>query len=175
MEDGKLARGSMLAITLLRVLIGWHFIYEGIAKITSASWSASGYLRQSRGPLSELFRWLAAQPTLLGYADQITMYGLVVVGVLLVLGLFTRLASLAGIGFVLLFYVCNPPLVGYFYSLPQEGSYLIVNKQLVEIGGLLVVLVSGSGLYAGVDRIVHGLLPRRRAKATPAPAAGTAA
>jgi uncharacterized membrane protein YphA (DoxX/SURF4 family) len=60
--------------------------------------------------------------------DFITMWGLTLVGVFLILGLFTRLASLAGIGFILLFYLCNPPLVGYFYSIPTEGSYLIVNK-----------------------------------------------
>ena len=65
--------------------------------------------------------------------NLITSWGLAIVGVLLILGLFTRLASLAGIGFVLLFYLCNPPFVGYFYSIPTEGSYLIVNKNLVEI------------------------------------------
>jgi len=166
-EDGKLSRWPMVAITVMRVLIGWHFLYEGIAKLSSASWSAAGYLRQARGPFSGLFRWLAAQPDLLGYADLITMYGLVVVGVLLILGLFTRLASLAGIGFVLLFYVCNPPLVGYFYSLPPEGSYLIVTKQLTEIGGLLVVLVSGSGLFAGLDRFIHALFVKPVKTAVP--------
>jgi thiosulfate dehydrogenase [quinone] large subunit len=83
------------------------------------------------------------------------------VGVLLILGLFTRLASLGGIGFILLFYLCNPPFVGYFYSIPTEGSYLVVNKNLVELGALVVILVTGSGRYAGLDRIVHGLFGRR--------------
>jgi thiosulfate dehydrogenase [quinone] large subunit len=151
----------MVAITVLRVIVGWHFLYEGIAKLTSASWSAAGYMKQARGPFADLFRWLAAQPNLLANADLITMWGLTVVGVLLILGLFTRLSSLAGIGFILLFYLCNPPFVGYFYSLPAEGSYLIVNKQLVELGALLVILVSGSGQFAGLDRIVHGLVGRR--------------
>jgi hypothetical protein len=54
-------------------------------------------------------------------------------GSCLILGLFTRLASLGGIGFLLLFYLANPPFVGYFYALPSEGSYLIVNKNLVEL------------------------------------------
>jgi thiosulfate dehydrogenase (quinone) large subunit len=166
--DGKLPRGTMVAITLLRVLVGWHFAYEGIAKLSSASWSAAGYLKVSRGPFSELFKWLAAQPNLLSYADQLTMWGITIVGVLLVLGLFTRLACLAGIGFVMLFYLCNPPFIGYFYSLPAEGSYLIVNKQLTEVGSLIVILVSGSGLYAGLDRIIHGLLPSRFRKDLPA-------
>ena len=161
MEAGKMSRGPMIAITVLRVLVGWHFLYEGIAKLTSASWSAAGYLKQSRGPFADLFRWLAAQPDLLAAANLITMWGLIAVGVLLILGLFTRLASLGGIGFILLFYVCNPPFVGYFYSIPVEGSYLIVSKNLVGLGALVVILVTGSGQFAGLDRIVHALIGRR--------------
>jgi thiosulfate dehydrogenase [quinone] large subunit len=166
MEDGKLSRGAMLAITVLRVFIGWHFLYEGIAKLSSPSWSAAGYLKQARGPFAGLFKWLAAQPDLLANADLITMWGLTAVGLLLILGLFTRLASLGAIGFIVLFYLCNPPFVGYFYSIPTEGSYLIVNKNLVELGALVVVLVTGSGRFAGLDRIVHGLFGRRPKVAT---------
>jgi len=80
------APDAMIAITVLRVLVGWHFLYEGIAKLTSVSWSASGYLKQARGPFADLFKWLAADPNMLAYADQITMWGLTAVGVLLVLG-----------------------------------------------------------------------------------------
>ena len=161
MEDGKFSRWQMIAITVLRISIGWHFLYEGIAKLTSTSWSAAGYLKQARGPFAGLFKWLAAEPNLLANADLITMWGLTVVGVLLILGLFTRLSSLAGIGFIVLFYLANPPFVGYFYSLPAEGSYLIVNKNLVELCALVVILVTGSGRFAGLDRIVHGLIARR--------------
>ena len=166
MEDGNLARGPMIAITLLRVVVGWHFLYEGIAKLTSATWTSAGYLRQARGPFGETFKWLANQPNLLDNSNLITMYGLTIVGALLVLGLFTRLASLGAMGFLVLFYLANPPFVGYFYSLPAEGSYLVVNKNLVELFALVVVLLTGSGRFAGLDRIVHGLLSRR-----PAPAA----
>jgi len=162
MEDGKLARGPMIAITVLRVLIGWHFLYEGIAKLSSPSWSAAGYLKQARGPFADLFKSLAAKPDLLANADLITMWGLTPVGLLLILGLFTRLASLGAIGFIVLFYLCNPPFVGYFYSIPTEGSYLIVNKNLVELGALVVVLVTGSGRFAGLDRIVSRLFGRGR-------------
>ena len=161
MEDGKLSRWPMIAITLLRVFVGWHFMYEGIAKLSNPTWSAAGYLKQARGPFAALFKGLAANPDQLANADLITMWGLTIVGLLLVLGLFTRLASLGAIGFILLFYLCNPPFVGYFYAIPTEGSYLIVNKNLVEFGALIVVLVTGSGRFAGLDRIVHGLIARR--------------
>ena len=35
MEDMKLSRGPMIAITVLRVLVGWHFLYEGLTKLTA--------------------------------------------------------------------------------------------------------------------------------------------
>jgi thiosulfate dehydrogenase [quinone] large subunit len=161
MDNGPLSRRALIAITVMRIFVGWHFLYEGIAKLTSPSWSAVGYLRQARGPLADSFRWLASQPNLLANADSITMWGLTLVGAFLILGLFTRLASLAGIAFILLFYLATPPFVGYFYSIPSEGSYLIVNKNLVELGALVVILVTRSGLFAGLDRILHGLLARR--------------
>ena len=161
MEDMKFSRGPMIAITVLRVFVGWHFLYEGISKLTAASWSSAGYLRQARGPFAEMFRGLASQPNMLANADLITMWGLTIVGLCLILGLFTRLASLGGIGFVLLFYLATPPFVGYFYSIPTEGSYLIVNKNLVELSALVVILVTGSGRLAGLDRILHGLFSRR--------------
>ena len=167
MDEWKISRSGMIAISVLRVVVGWHVLYEGLAKLTSPSWSAAGYLRVSRGPFSGLFHWIAGNPQLLDQANQITMYGLTIVGVLLILGLFTRLAAAGGIAFILLFYLCNPPFVGYFYSIPSEGSYLIVNKNLVEISALVVILVTRSGLFAGLDRILH-LLVFRRTRLAPA-------
>jgi thiosulfate dehydrogenase [quinone] large subunit len=167
MEDAKLSRSAMIAITILRVVVGWHFLYEGIAKLSSASWSAAGYMRASRGPFAALFRAIASNPQMLDNANLITMYGLTIVGALLMLGLFTRMAALAGITFILLIYLCNPPFVGYFYSIPTEGSYLIVNKNLVELCALGVILLTRSGLFAGLDRIVHGLFFARTRVATP--------
>jgi len=161
MDSTTFARGPMIAITVLRVLVGWHFFYEGLTKLTAPSWSAAGFLKQAKGPLAGSFHAMAAQPGTLANADLATMWLLTLVGACLILGLFTRLASLAGIGFILLFYLATPPFIGYFYSIPSEGSYLIVNKNLVELCALVVILSTRSGLFAGLDRIVHGLMARR--------------
>jgi thiosulfate dehydrogenase (quinone) large subunit len=162
MDQDKLARPAMIAIMVLRVVIGWHFLYEGVSKLTSTTWSAAGYMKASRGPLADFFRWIASQPHLLDNANLITMYGLAIVGVLLMLGLFTRLAAAGGIAFILLFYLCNPPFIGYFYSIPTEGTYLIVNKNLVEACALVVILLTESGRFGGLDGILHGLFVRLR-------------
>ena len=160
-ENGNLTRLQMITIVVLRVVIGWHFLYEGIAKLTKPGWSAAGFLLQSRGPFADLFHWMAADPDRLAIVNQMNMWGLTAIGLGLVLGCFTRLASAAGILIILLFYLCNPPFPGYFYSIPMEGSYVVVNKNLVELVGLAVVLVTGSGRAAGLDRIIHALFRRR--------------
>jgi thiosulfate dehydrogenase [quinone] large subunit len=161
METTTFARRAMIAITVMRVLVGWHFLYEGLSKLTAPSWTAAGYLKQAKGPLAESFRGLAANPGMLANADLVTMWGLTIVGACLILGLFTRLASLAGMAFVLMFYLAAPPWIGYFYAIPSEGSYLIVNKNLVEVAALAVIFFTGSGRFAGLDRLISGLVGRR--------------
>jgi thiosulfate dehydrogenase [quinone] large subunit len=166
-----LSRGAVVAVVALRVLIGWHFLYEGLAKLGAPGWSAAGYLQQARGPLAGAFKALAADPGLLPLANQATIWGLIAVGLGLMLGCFTRLASASGILLIAMFYLCNPPFVGYFYSAPSEGSYLVVNKNLVELAALAVVLTTRSGRVAGLDRLLHGIVRRpRRAGAAAAPA-----
>jgi thiosulfate dehydrogenase [quinone] large subunit len=160
-ESGNLTRVQMATIVVMRVIIGWHFLYEGLAKLTKPSWSAAGFLLQSRGPFADLFHWMAADPERLAVINQMNMWGLTAIGLGLVLGCFTRLSSASGILIILLFYLCNPPFPGYFYSIPMEGSYVVVNKNLVELAALVVVLVTGSGRAAGLDRIIHRLLRRR--------------
>jgi thiosulfate dehydrogenase [quinone] large subunit len=161
MEEQKLSKWQMTCVVILRVVIGWHFLYEGVAKLMKPSWSAAGYLLQSRGAFSGLFRWMAGDASVLAVVNQLNMWGLTCIGLGLILGCFTRLASASGILVILLFYLCNPPFVGYFYSIPMEGNYLIVNKNLVELAALLVILTTGSGRAAGLDRIIHRLFSRR--------------
>ena len=165
-----LSRASLWTLTLMRVLVGWHFLYEGLSKVNAESWSSVGYLRQARGPFAETFRWIASQPNLLANADMTTKWGLTVVGLCLVLGLFTRLASVGGAILILLFYFAAPPFIGYFYSLPSEGSYLVVNKNLVELAALAVIFTTRTGHFAGLDRILHGVFPRQRRPAVAGPA-----
>jgi thiosulfate dehydrogenase [quinone] large subunit len=159
-NETRVSSGTQWAIVVMRVLVGWHFLYEGIAKLSNPNWSAAGYLNQARGPLAGLFKSLAADPNLLANVNLMNEWGLTLIGLGLIVGCFTRLASASGMLVILLFYLCNPPFVGYFYSIPSEGSYLVVNKNLVEVSALAVVFASRSGLFAGIDRIIHGLLRR---------------
>lgn len=156
MEGQRFGRLQMVALVFLRVMIGWHFLYEGVAKWLKPNWSAAGYLMQSRGLFGPAFRWMADTPGVLAVVDQMNIWGLIAIGLGLILGCFTRLASAAGIFLILLYYACNPLLVGYFYSIPMEGNYLVVNKNLVEMAALLVIALTHTSRYMGIDRLLHG-------------------
>ncbi len=95
------------------------------------------------------------------FADWANMLGLAAVGICLMLGLFTRLASLGGISLLCLYYFCMPPWPGLPEG-PSEGHYLFINKNVIEAVALLVIATSGVGKWAGLDAFISAWRRRRR-------------
>lgn len=143
-------------LVTLRVLIGWHFLYEGLSKLTNPNWSSVGYLLDSQGFLKEFYYSIANNSTSLQIIDQLNIWGLIAIGLGLILGLFSRVALWSGIGLLTLYYFSHPPCIGLSYSLPMEGSYLIVNKMLIEIAAMAVLLCFPTSRYIGIDRLIFG-------------------
>ena len=71
---------QLIALVSLRMLIGWHFLYEGVAKLTNPYWTAAGYLQESKGWLSEHFIALANNQSLLAFVDGLNQWGLLLIG-----------------------------------------------------------------------------------------------
>ncbi len=145
---------QLIALVSMRMLIGWHFLYEGVAKLTNPYWTSAGYLQESKGWLSEIFTDLVNNESLLALADNLNQWGLMLIGLALLLGLFTRTAAVFGILALALYYAAAPPFPGLEYAMPAEGSYLIVNKILIELAALLVVVVFPTAHRVGLDRLL---------------------
>jgi len=142
-------------LVLLRFLVGWHLFFQGLGKVWTVGWSARGYLENASGPLQSLFQYLAASPWLMALADFAVVWGLMLFGLLLMLGLFSRLAALGGFLLLFLFFVAAPPLPHLGFSVPgPEGSELYVNKTLIEALLLMVLAVLPTGKMAGLDVLV---------------------
>ncbi len=144
-----------LLLAVMRIAIGWHFLYEGVVKLLEANWTATGYLQASTGPLAGVFRWMATEPTIMKVVDQLNIWGLILVGACLMLGLLTRFAALGGMGLLALYYAANPPLFQTGVPGVVEGHYLLVNKNLVELFALAVVLVLPAN-HLGLDGLLFG-------------------
>jgi uncharacterized membrane protein YphA (DoxX/SURF4 family) len=164
-----LSRTQSVFLVLLRIFVGWHLLYEGIAKMLIPEWTSAAYLENSRWIFSGLFHSLASSEGALQVVDFLNVWGLTLIGLALLLGLLSRYASIAGMALLSLYYVANPPFIGTDFGIPLEGHYLFINKTFVEIIALGLLAVFPSGLYFGIDRFIRASGNARRAPSADRP------
>jgi thiosulfate dehydrogenase [quinone] large subunit len=158
MKNNNYTALQLTFLHILRFLIGWHVMYEGIAKALNPGWTSAEYLKNSQWILSDFFNWIAANPTLLSIADWLNVWGLIAIGAGVLLGMFFKIAAVSGFLLLLSYYLATPPLVGLEYQVPVEGAYLIVNKTLIEAFALLLLAVFPTSRVYGLDYYLHHLL-----------------
>ncbi len=125
-----------LFVTILRMAIGWHFLYEGLSKILQGDWTASGFLLNTSGFLSGFYHALASSPGLLRATDLLNMYGLLFIGLALFVGLFSRIAAFSGAILLTLYYFAYPPFGNPMMSF-SDGHLFIIDKLFIETAALL--------------------------------------
>ena len=145
---------QLYGLVVLRVLIGWHFLYEGIAKLLNPYWSSAAFLLDAKWIFSGLAKWIVSNPSILSLVDNLNMWGLTLIGACLILGLFGRHVSMLGMLLVLVYYLFTPSFWWLEYARPGEGSYLVVNKNLIEACALFVVYLFPTSELIGLDRLV---------------------
>ena len=159
MNETTFSPVQQFALIALRTVIGWHFLYEAYYKLWSPAWSpagtplprwtSAGYLRGATGPLAGLFQRLV-NGGWTPWMDRTVKICLLLIGLSLILGLFTRIGAWGALLFLSLFYFLYVPLRGV-PQLGNEGTYLIVNKTLIEAVAVGVLLVFNTGAIAGLD------------------------
>jgi hypothetical protein len=64
---------GIVFLVLLRISIGWQFLYEGLWKHQTQStgnpWTAKGYLMNAQGPFRSFFRGMVDDPDELNWLD----------------------------------------------------------------------------------------------------------
>jgi thiosulfate dehydrogenase [quinone] large subunit len=148
-------RTQLVALILLRLVIGWHFMFEGLAKCLNPKWSALGYLMDAKGFLSGFYYYLGNTPEVLTIINQLNKYGLTIIGFCLIVGLISRWASFGAIGFLVLYYFSHIPFIGAEFALPTEGNYLWIDKNMIEIFALIVIIYLPTSHIIGIDRFFN--------------------
>jgi uncharacterized membrane protein YphA (DoxX/SURF4 family) len=168
-QASSLSKPLTIILLCLRLAVGWHFLYEGFAKLLTPSWTSAPYLMLARGIFSGFFHWLASSPGIVRTVDLLNIWGLILIGLALILGCFVRFASASGIALLALYYLAHPPLIQTDYRIPLEGHYLLVNKNVVELLALIIFLALPAGTLWGLDRLVRRWRAGRAAKTETAP------
>lgn len=157
-------RWQLLFLMALRFLIGWHLLYEGIAKLLNPQWSSIGFLKESQWILTGFAKWVISDPSILSAVDFLNTWGLIAIGLGLILGMFFRVAALSGFVLLVVYYLNCPPLVGIEYSLPADGNNLIVNKTLIEAFALAVLALFPTSRILGMDALMAGWKKKKEEK-----------
>jgi uncharacterized membrane protein YphA (DoxX/SURF4 family) len=165
--SSPLRHAQQWGLIIFRIITGWHFLYEGLAKLTDTNWSAEGYLLNSRGLLSDFFQEVLTWPNAVGLINLLNIWGLILIGAGLFVGLFARTAAYAGILLLSFYYVSYPPFPGFNFGVPQEGSYLLVDKTLIELMALIVLTLFPDTLKMGLSSIPGILNLQVRARRVP--------
>ncbi|MBI4526348.1 MAG: DoxX family protein [Deltaproteobacteria bacterium] len=141
-------------IVILRLYIGYYLLYQGIRKF-QRDFPHGDWITKQIGELDkvDLYPWYESflmnyvipHRELFGY---LVMYGEILVGVCLLLGLLTRFSSIVGL-FMLLNYYFGPGMARGGAVLGQQQTFIVC---------FIVLLLSGPGRTLGLD----GVLFRRR-------------
>ena len=129
------------SLFLLRITIGWLFLNAGLNHLLDPAFSAVGYLNKA-ATFSALFNALAS-PSILPIVNFLVIWGLILLGIALILGIFVRWSGYLGAVLMFLLYlpVLNFPVVGHGY---------IVDDHIIFIAGLLTLAAFKAGRVWGL-------------------------
>ncbi len=139
-----------IAVFALRVSVGWYMFYAGITKVLDPAWSAEGYIKSAKS-----FVWLYElflHPTIVPIVNVLNAWGLTLLGVSLMVGLFVRWSTVPGALLMLLYYG-----VALDFPHPDAHSY-IVDQHIIYAGVLLLFYAFRVGEIWGLDHV----LPRKK-------------
>ena len=135
-----------ISFIALRGVLGLQFLFAGLAKF--GDWSAAGYLSNASGPFTDFFLSLAG----LGWVDGLNRWGLLLIGVALLLGLAMRPASFFGAILMVLYYISD-----------FEGNtvYGLIDSHIVYALIFVLFMAGGAGHILGLDGLIRRLFHRK--------------
>ena len=132
------------SIFILRVALGFLMFYAGITKVTNSSWSAAGYIKGAK-ILTPFYNFLLS-PSVLPVIDFLNEWGLTLLGISLIFGIFVRLSSVLGIILMTLYYL---PILKFPYV--GDHSYLVDEHIIYSLAMALLFAFNAGKIFIGID------------------------
>ena len=145
-EKLSYSKKALIILVLLRLILGYHFLFEGIDKLFNQHWTAAPFLLQADWLFSGFFHFLASNESILQLVNFLNIWGQILIGIALIAGLFSRSASIAGAVMIAFYYIAVPPFM--------SGS-IFIDKNLLEFFCFLVITVFPTGNIIGLDFLLE--------------------
>jgi len=129
---GSREAGQNFSLFLSRIVLGFLFFMAGWSKLNNPNWSAAGYISGSK--IFVNFYSGLLQPTILPIVNFLNEWGLTLIGLALILGIFVRVASFFGIIMMTLYYLPIYP--------PKNG---LIDEHIILISAFLILISFGAG------------------------------
>ncbi len=143
MEKG-IGKNIAVPLAAARVVLGWLMVYAGAAKLLTPGWSAAGFLNGAK-TFAGFYAWLAT-PGLIGVVNFLNAWGLTLLGVSLILGLFVRWTAWPGVALMLLYYFASN-------ALPAVPNGFLVDEHIIYALLLAIFFATNAGKYFGLDSL----------------------
>lgn len=140
--EKEMRTATTVLMHVLRIAVGWHFLYEGIWKLMQGGqWTCLTYLEGAQGPLAGLFKGMAGLPWLVAIGDYAVMGGLVLIGISLITGVLARLAAVFAILLMAMFYCAQPPEPFATAMSGADGRFFLLERNAIESAALLAIVI----------------------------------
>ena len=152
MELIKYSKIQTIILVFLRLVVGYHFLFEGMDKLFDPNWTSAGFLLQSNWLFADIFHSLVESSIILAVVDFMNIWGQILIGIGLILGLFSTWAAYAGALLIFFYYIAIPPFI---------NSYTFIDKNLLELFAFLVLAVFPTSQIIGIDLLINKLKKRK--------------
>ena len=138
---------TTVSAVLLRLLLGWYMLFDGLEAVLNPGWSAQGFLLSAK-TFPGFYAWFAS-PMNLWWVNPLNSWGITLVGVALIAGVCVRPAALAAAAMHILYYFPH-------YVFPQVPHGFIVEDHIIY--AVVFVFIA---FYAPAQRFSLGAILRR--------------
>ncbi len=154
----SLKSGRGWSSVALRVALGFMFLYGGYEKIQTelgGKFATSGFLSHVGGPLAYVFTSMSGNPVV----EYLLVYGELLVGLSLILGVVTRVGGVSGALLSILLYLSTLPAMpatytgGYFNYLLTTNA--LINEYIIFALVFVAFVFLVPGRFFGLDGLLQ--------------------
>lgn len=133
---------QIIILLVLRLVLGYHFLYEGIEKLFSETWTSAPFLLQANWIYTDFFHSLANDQTYLRITDLLNIWGQILIGISLIIGLYSKVAAYFGAFLLFMYYITVPPFL---------NNQMLIDKNVIEFLCFLVIAIFPTSQIFGID------------------------